>query len=246
MAQFVNLFDVDLQRPNQPQPLRQIAGEGDANGLRVGARVTDGGAYTALGGSCVGKVVRADGATVQLTGTISGNVAYVVLDQTSCAVEGPIQVAVCWVSSSNATTLVVAYGNVVHTQTGSAIQPDTPVPDLTQLLAEIDAMETATAAANAAAASALTNFAPAFSDATAYSVGDYVTYTDGKVYRFTSNHSAGAWNSGHVTAVTMASETSVVVHADRAQSLTTAQIVQARENIDAQRGITVSGTTLVI
>ena len=108
MAQFVNIFDVDLQagKPNIFS-LRSAAGEGDANGFQVGARVTDGGEYIALGGSCVGKVIRADGATVQLTGTISGNVAYVVLDQTSCAIEGPIQVAVCWVSSSNVATLAV-------------------------------------------------------------------------------------------------------------------------------------------
>lgn len=150
MAQFVNIFNVDLQagKPNL-FPLNCNAGEGDANGFRVGARVTDGGEYIALGGSCVGKVVRADGATVQLTGTISGNVAYVVLDQQSCAVEGPLQVAVCWVSGSNVTTLLVAYGTVVNTQTGSAIQPSTPLPDLTELLAEIDEMRAATAAAEA-------------------------------------------------------------------------------------------------
>lgn len=211
MAQFVNIFDVDLQagKPNL-FPLNCNAGEGDANGFRVGARVTDGGEYIALGGSCVGKVVRADGATVQLTGTISGNLAYVVLDQTSCAVEGPLQVAVCWVSSSNVTTLAVAYGTVVNTQTGSAIQPSTPVPDLTELLAEIDAMETATAAANAAATNALGNFAGAFSDATAYTVGQYVTYSDGYFYRFIVNHAAGAWSASDVEKVTTGTELDVL------------------------------------
>lgn len=151
MAQFVNIFDVDLQKATKPVPLKQIIGEGDVNANRIGAVVTNDGASVSLGGSCVGKVVRADGATVQLTGTISGNTAYVVLDQQCCAIEGPIQVAVCWVSSSNVTTLVIAYGTVVSTQTGNAIQPSTPIPDLTELLAQIDAMEQATAAANAAA-----------------------------------------------------------------------------------------------
>ena len=206
MAQFVNMFEIDLQKPTRPQPLRAIVGEGDANGIKIGAYVTDGGSPVSLGGSCVGKVVRADGATVQLTGTISGNSAYVVLDQQSCAIEGQIQVAVCWVNSSNVTTLVIAYGTVVNTQTGTAIQPSTPIPDLTQLLAQISAMETATAAANAAASSALTNFAGAFSSSTAYTAGQYVTYTDGKFYRFTTNHAAGAWNSAHVVAVTAGGE----------------------------------------
>lgn len=39
-----------------------------------------------------------------------------------------------------------------------------------------------------------------FKTTQAYAVGDLVLY-EGKLYRFTSNHSAGAWNTGHVTAV---------------------------------------------
>ena len=40
---------------------------------------------------------------------------------------------------------------------------------------------------------------PAFSASKAYYVGDYVTYSS-MVYKFITNHSAGAWNSAHVTA----------------------------------------------
>lgn len=152
MAQFYSMYDVDLKsRNNDARSLLQLIGEGDANGMRVGARVTDGGQPVALGGQCVGKVVRADGLTVPLAGTIDGNQAYVVLDQQSCAVEGQVQVAVAWVSGTNVTTLVIAYGTIVNTITGTIIQPSTPIPDLTQLLAEIENMRQATAAANAAA-----------------------------------------------------------------------------------------------
>ena len=45
----------------------------------------------------------------------------------------------------------------------------------------------------------ITNLAPAFSTSTAYKKGQYVTYS-GQLYRFTENHSAGAWNASHVTA----------------------------------------------
>lgn len=152
MAQFVNIFDIDLQQRNDPLPLRSIIGEGDINGLRVGARVFDGGEAVTLGGQCVGYAIRADGTTVPLTGTVSSNTAYVVLDQQTCAVAGPLQVAVMWVSGNNVTTLIVAYGTVVNTQTGTVIQPGDPIPDLTELLAEIDAMREATADAEAAAA----------------------------------------------------------------------------------------------
>ena len=209
MAQFINYYDVDLWKPSNPMPLRQMACEGDVRGLRVGAVVTSNGDTVSLGGSCVGKVVRADGATVTLTGVINGNIAYVVLDQASCSIEGPIQVAVCWVSGSDVTTLVVAYGTVVNTQTGVAIQPSTPIPDLAQLLAAISDMQTATAAANAAASGALGNFAPAFAEATANAAGSYVTYTDGKLYYLPSGHTANVtWANTTKTAVTVGAELS--------------------------------------
>lgn len=225
MAQFSIVFDVDLQRPVSPQPLKQMVCEGDSNGLSVGVRVYSDGEAVALGGECVGKVVRADGATVQLTGTINGNLASVVLDQTSCAIEGPIQVAICWVSGSNITTLVIAYGTVVNTQTGNAIEPSTPIPDLTQLLAEIAAMRAATDAANAAASKAVrydtaqeltdnqkrtaranittplqTEIAPTWelmNDGDAgYIVGDYVFYSPtGRLYRCMRAHTPTSSNN---------------------------------------------------
>ena len=196
MAQFLNMYSVDLQKPTGPQPLRQMVCAGDNAANRIGAIVTSDGGTVSLGGSCVGKVVRADGTTVQLSGTISGNQAYVVLDQASCAIVGQIQVAVCWVSGANVTTLVIAYGSVVSTQTGSPVQPSTPIPDLTQLLAEIENMRTATAAANAAATGALANFAGAFDETAVYTAGQYVTYTDGKFYRLTADHAANVTYRG--------------------------------------------------
>lgn len=262
MAQFRNIFDIDLQRGRkEPFQLMQPVGEGDAKGIRVGARVTSNGADVDLGGQCVGKVIRADRSTVPLTGTISGNQAYVTLDQTCCAIEGPIQVAVAWVSGTNITTLVIAYGTVVNTITGNTVQPSTPIPDLTQLLAEIDAMRTATAAAEAAATKAvrydqvqsLTNeqmatarnninaarggiidiFAVAFSESTTYQPGAYATY-NGSLYRFVADHPAGAWDSSHVVAVTVGNEiNNTTVKTNMAQSLSGTGKAQARANIDA-------------
>lgn len=159
MAQFVNIYDVDLKKPTKPTPLRQMVCEGDANGNRVGVYVFDDGAPIMLSGSCVGKVLRADGSTVALNGVISANQAYVVLDQASCAVNGPIQVAVCWVSGTNITTLLVAYGTVVNTDTGSYVQPSDPIPDITQLLAEIERMREATDAAESLVDTCLTTYA---------------------------------------------------------------------------------------
>lgn len=51
----------------------------------------------------------------------------------------------------------------------------------------------------------LTDLAPAFSTATAYMVGQYVSY-DGNIYKCTSAHSAGAWVAGDFTLVAVGSE----------------------------------------
>ena len=51
------------------------------------------------------------------------------------------------------------------------------------------------------------NIAPKFSTTTAYNVGDYViNINDGLLYRFTTAHAAGAWNSAEVKRVTIAGE----------------------------------------
>lgn len=51
------------------------------------------------------------------------------------------------------------------------------------------------------------NIAPTFNTSTAYSVGDFVLY-NGALYKFTSAHSAGAWNASHVAAAKVTSDLS--------------------------------------
>lgn len=60
---------------------------------------------------------------------------------------------------------------------------------------------------NLSAKADLTDLAPAFSDNTAYTVGQYVSY-EGSIYQCTSAHSAGAWVAGDFTLVAVGSELS--------------------------------------
>ena len=48
------------------------------------------------------------------------------------------------------------------------------------------------------------DLAPAFDATQAYAVGDVVTYTDDKLYKFTAAHAAGAWTGEDVTETTVA------------------------------------------
>lgn len=155
MAQFINMHKVELTDGCAPVKSLGLIHQGDHLANRCGARVEMNRAPVALGGSCVGYFIRADGAEVPLTGTISGNEAYVELDSECYQAEGQVSLFVKWVNGAQETTLISFAGSVVITESGVVIQPvSTPIPDLTQLLAEINTMREATAAANAAAAAA--------------------------------------------------------------------------------------------
>ena len=64
--------------------------------------------------------------------------------------------------------------------------------DATTVLDVLDAAIAAAGGDITALEGIVADLAPAFSDATAYAAGDYVTY-NGKIYKFTAAHSAGTW-----------------------------------------------------
>ena len=151
MAQYINMHPVELNAGSAPVTPLGVIFEGDHKANRCGAIVTQNGAPVALGGQCAGTAILADGSTVPLTGTIDGNQAYVELDSVCYTVEGQISVFVKWVDGTLETTLIAFIGTVKLTETGAVIQPGTPIPDIAQLLAAIEEMQEATAAAEAAA-----------------------------------------------------------------------------------------------
>lgn len=83
------------------------------------------------------------------------------------------------------------------------------------------AADRAEAAAEAADGSAGALIADAFSTSTAYAVGDYVVHS-GALYRFTSAHSAGAWDASDVVEDTVCDELadvkSAITHINNDQS----------------------------
>ena len=151
MAQFGQMERVELNNGAAPVVQLKWLAQNNNKAHRVGAIVTQGGEPLPLGGNCSGTAILADGSTVPLTGAVSGNEAYVELNSTCYTVEGTIIVSVTWISGQLQTTLLWAVGTVKITNTGTVIQPGDPIPNLEQLMAQITAMQEATAAANAAA-----------------------------------------------------------------------------------------------
>lgn len=208
MANFVHKYVQDLQQEVNVRNDGTLTFEGDNLSNEIQVEITNGGAAASVSGTVVGYAIRANGSTVVMAGTLTGNVASVILPEACFAYLGMLGVSVQLVTGSVKTTLFKAVYQVEEISTSVQVDPGDLVPDISDLLAMLDQMGQATDAANAAAASALTNFAGAFSPSTPYTAGKYVTYTDGKFYRFTVDHAAGSWTGTDVVAVTAGGELS--------------------------------------
>lgn len=84
------------------------------------------------------------------------------------------------------------------------------------------------------------NLAGEFSTSTAYKIGQYVNY-QGDLYRFTTNHAAGAWNSSHVKKVSFTDEVKEIKNALNGSSVFSAKVergsitINGAEQDDDQR-----------
>lgn len=162
--------DVDLrcgaQTPQIWPNALMLIGDNLAHTWRV--RVFDGGGAVALTGATVtGYFVRTDGNTVAVQGSVEGSTAIVTLAQACYAFEGDLKGVMRLTLGGKTVTLSVLTLMVRKVLTDAIIAPGNVIPSLEDLLAQIEAMETATAAANTAAGAANTAAAAATSAASA-------------------------------------------------------------------------------
>lgn len=104
------------------------------------AKITQAGnAFALTGADIKGYLVRADGQTVYLTGSGSGNTASVTLTSTCYAVPGPYVLAIkVETSDDNIGTVLMVDGSVLATQTGAVADYGDEYPSLEALLAALD------------------------------------------------------------------------------------------------------------
>lgn len=176
----------------------------DNAGNLIGVTLTRDGADYSGGGSVSANVIRSDGGTVAVSGALSGKTATVVLPQAAYAVPGVVSIVVKLTVSGQVTTIAALVANVYRSSTDTAIDPGTIIPSVQALIAAID---TAVASIPADYSSLWASLAPAFSTSSAYTAGQYVTYNGG-LYRFTTDHAAGAWNSSQVASANLGGEIS--------------------------------------
>lgn len=196
MAMIETWFSQDL---NEPVKVHQLDGNvfsQDNQGNLIGVNVFDGDEPATLSGSVSASVIRSDGTTVAVSGALSGNSCYIILPAAAYAVPGILSIIIKLTGGGSTTTLCAVVANVYQSATDATVDPGTIIPDISELIAEI---ESAIASIPADYSNLWKALAPNFSTSTAYKVGQYVTYNGG-LYRFKIAHS-GSWNSAHATKV---------------------------------------------
>ena len=150
-----DIVKIDLSK----QLLRTHAGEilamGDDCANRFGADlVRNGLPVLADGCMVIGYFIRPDGYTCVINGTAEGSLAYVDLPEACYTSEGVFSLAIKLKSEEMNCTLRIIDGYLRRTETGIYVDPGTVVPDIADLLLQIERMEQGTAAAAEAAENA--------------------------------------------------------------------------------------------
>ena len=198
-------YRVDILETIQPTSMQTMMIQGDAEANRIALAVYRGGLpYDLTGTTCTADVIRADESDVPITGAVSGNVMYIDLPQEAYAYDGRIIIIMRNVQGQSTTSLFYGVGTVLIGAAGTVINPGSRIPNLAELLAEIENMRTATAAAEAAA-----------SKAVRYDTAQ--SLSDAQKLQARNNIGVG---------------TGLVAY-DAVQTLTGAQKAQARQNIGA-------------
>lgn len=193
-------FIQDIKRPIMIQHCGNLVFTGDNLSDTVSVSVLEDGEPYAISGTVSMNCIRADGATVTVTGSVSGNTASATLTQACVAIPGPLAVVMKITSDTTTTTLLKAVYMVDVGVTGTTVDPGTIIPDINAL---ISAIETAVGSIPSDYSSLLATIAPNFASGT-YSAGAYVWY-NGTLYRFTADHS-GSWTGTDVETVVIGNE----------------------------------------
>lgn len=204
-------FKQDIAFPITIRHGGMILFTGDNLADTVSVSIFENGAAHAISGTVTMNCIRADGATVAVTGSVSGNTASATLTQACVAIPGPLAVVMKITSDSTTTTLLKVIYTVDIGVTGTAVDPGTIIPDINAL---ISAVETAIGSIPADYSNLLAAIAPSFNPeaSTPYPAGSYVWYpglsnNPGALYRFTAAHS-GSWTGLDVEAVVFGNELS--------------------------------------
>ena len=131
-------YNQDLQVPVTVQYLDGNVFSQDNLGNLIGVNVFDGGAPASISGTVSATIIRADGVTVPVTGSLSGNSCYIILPSAAYVVPGPISIIIKLTGGGSTTTLCAIVANVYQSSTDAVVDPGTIIPSVSALIAEIE------------------------------------------------------------------------------------------------------------
>jgi len=149
MVQWVITDRVDLSKDAQRQQVGapealMLPGDNEAHRWEITV-LNNGEAADLAGASVAGYFLRADGETVAVVGSVTGNVISVVLAQECYAFEGLMRAIVRVTLNGVITTVIQRLFRVQQDIGDQIIDPGEVIPGIDELLAQIAAMEAATA-----------------------------------------------------------------------------------------------------
>ena len=110
----------------------------DNAGNTINVHVMDNGEPATIGGTVSANVIRADGNTVAVSGSLSGNQCSVVLPQACYAVPGRVEIIIKLTQSTTITTIAAIVANVYRSTTDTVVDPGTIIPSIQALIEEIE------------------------------------------------------------------------------------------------------------
>lgn len=150
-------FKIDLDAGLVQRPQREILMRNDKNANKVIIEVTRGRYMEPVridGVGVTGKFTRQSGIVVPLTGSASGNVATVLLDEHCYVESGSFKLTIKLTVGSAQRTVLYISGNVERDADGPTVDIENVIPSVDDIIAMISEMRQVTAAAQRATADA--------------------------------------------------------------------------------------------
>lgn len=146
---------IDVDADIQMTPLKSLYASGDKNAHTFELSLYRGAEEIDLSGaSAQGYFIRADGYTVPIMGTISGNVVTLTLLEGCYYIVGNFNLIIKVSTAESRKSVFWGNGYVVRSMTDAIVDEENVIPSLDELLAQIAAAEAAAKAANTAATNA--------------------------------------------------------------------------------------------
>lgn len=139
MAVIETWYNQDLSVPVQVQYIHGNVFSQDNNGNLIGVILYKDGQPATISGAVSASVIRADGTTVAVSGSLSGNQCYVVLPQACYAIPGVLSIVVKLTKDSAVTTIAAIVANVYQSATDAVVDPGQLIPSIQSLINAIQA-----------------------------------------------------------------------------------------------------------